>query len=375
MRLLHAGHLDVVHRLPRPQSAPDHGRNPRSALRPPLPLHRLRRHRQSGGGGGEFIAPPRKRGGGPSKHGEGARARGASKRCASSTAVGPSSEPAARSPSRRFRSRRDDAWPPSCYKSHTANPARRGLRQADRNNHERHSRQARRPPRQCARRRRRNPHRGAAQARQAHRARAHRAPDGPRLVRGARHVRRAPLHRFRHGEKPHRRRRRGHRLRHRERPHRVRLRQGFHRVRRLIVRNPRAEDHKNPGHGDARPRADRRAIRRRRRPHPGRRRRARRLRRGVQAERARLGRHPADLGDHGPLRRRRRLFAGDDRFHLHGARHQLHVRHRPGRGQNRDQRDRHRRRARRRFGARHQSRRSPTAPTTTTSRRCCRCAG
>ena len=28
---------------------------------------------------------------------------------------------------------------------------------------------------------------------------------------------------------------------------------------------------------------------------------------------------PADLRDHGPLRRRRRLFAGDDRLHLHGA--------------------------------------------------------
>ncbi len=67
-----------------------------------------------------------------------------------------------------------------------------------------------------------------------------------------------------------------------------------------------------------------------------------------------LGRHPADFGDHGPVRRRRRLFAGDDRFHLHGARHQLHVRHRPRRGQNRDQRDRHRRGARRRLGARHQ---------------------
>ncbi len=33
-----------------------------------------------------------------------------------------------------------------------------------------------------------------------------------------------------------------------------------------------------------------------------------------------LGRHPADLGDHGPLRRRCGLFAGHDRFHLHGAR-------------------------------------------------------
>ena len=31
MRLLHAGHPDVVHRFPRPQSAPDRSRNPRRA--------------------------------------------------------------------------------------------------------------------------------------------------------------------------------------------------------------------------------------------------------------------------------------------------------------------------------------------------------
>jgi hypothetical protein len=49
----------------------------------------------------------------------------------------------------------------------------------------------------------------------------------------------------------------------------------------------------------------------------------------------------------GPLRRRRRLFAGHDRLHLHGARHLLHVRHRAGRGEDRDQRDGDRGRARR----------------------------
>jgi hypothetical protein len=42
---------------------------------------------------------------------------------------------------------------------------------------------------------------------------------------------------------------------------------------------------------------------------------------------------PADLGDHGPLRRRRGLLAGDDRLHLHGEGHLLHVRHRPRRGE------------------------------------------
>ena len=78
---------------------------------------------------------------------------------------------------------------------------------------------------------------------------------------------------------------------------------------------------------------------------------------------------------HGALRRRRRLFAGDDRLHLHGARHELHVRHRPRRGEDRDQRDRHGGGARRRAGAHHAIVASPTAPTTTTSRRCCRCAG
>jgi hypothetical protein len=62
-----------------------------------------------------------------------------------------------------------------------------------------------------------------------------------------------------------------------------------------------------------------------------------------------LGRHPADFGDHGPLRGRRGLFAGDDRLHLHGEGHELHVRDRPGRGEDRDQRDRHGGRAGRRL--------------------------
>ena len=97
--------------------------------------------------------------------------------------------------------------------------------------------------------RRRGAHRGAAQARQADRARARRAAARQGLVRGVRHVRRAPLHRFRHGEDQNPRRRRGHRLGHGQRPHRVRVRQGFHRVRRLAVGDPRAEDHQGAGHG------------------------------------------------------------------------------------------------------------------------------
>ena len=80
-------------------------------------------------------------------------------------------------------------------------------------------------------------------------------------------------------------RRRGHRLGHRQRPHRVRLRQGFHRVRRLAQRGPCPEDRQDPGPGHEGAGADRRPVRRRRRPHPGRRGGARRLRRGVQAQR------------------------------------------------------------------------------------------
>ncbi len=48
------------------------------------------------------------------------------------------------------------------------------------------------------------------------------------------------------------------------------------------------------------------------------------------------GRGPADLRHHGAVRGRRRLFARDDRFHLHGARHLLHVHHRPRCGEDGD---------------------------------------
>ena len=204
--------------------------------------------------------------------------------------------------------------------------------------HEGHPRQAGTAPRAGPPGRRAGAHRGAAQARQADRPRARRAAARQGLVRGVRHVRRAPLQRLRHGEDQDPRRRRGHRLGHRERPHRVPVRQGFHRVRRLALRNPRAEDHQGAGRRHEGAGADHRPVRRRRRAHPGGRRFARRLRRGVQAQRHRLGRHPADQRHHGPVRRRRRLFAGDDRLHLHGARHELHVRHRPRRGEDRDQR-------------------------------------
>ena len=121
-----------------------------------------------------------------------------------------------------------------------------------------------------------------------------------------------------------------------------------------LVGDARAEDHQGAGHGDEGALPGHRPVRCRRRPHPGGRGRARRLWRGVQAQRHRLRRHPADQRHHGPVRRRRRLFAGDDRFHLHGARHELHVRHRARRGEDRDQRGGHRGGARRRLGAHHQ---------------------
>ena len=205
-----------------------------------------------------------------------------------------------------------------------------------------------------AARRRAGAHRGPAQQRQAHRPRAHRAADGRELLRGVRHVRRAPLPRLRHGEDQDPRRRRGHRLGHHQRPRRLRLRQGLHGVRRLAVGGARQEDHQDPGHGAAEPRAHHRPVRRRRRAHPGGRGGARRLRRGVPAQRAGLGRHPADLRHHGAVRGRRRLLAGHDRLHLHGEGHELHVRHRPRRGEDGDQRDGHRRGAGRRARAHHQ---------------------
>ena len=173
-----------------------------------------------------------------------------------------------------------------------------------------------------------------------------------RLVRGVRHVRRASLDRIRHGEVEGAGRRRRHRLGHGERPQDLRVREGFHRVRRLAVGDARAEGDETAGHGDEGARADHRPLRCGRRAHPGGRRGARRLLLRVPPQRHRLGRDPADQRHHGPVRRRRRLFAGDDRLHLHGEEHELHVRHRPRRGEDRDQRGGHRRRARRRVGAR-----------------------
>ncbi len=152
--------------------------------------------------------------------------------------------------------------------------------------HERHPRQAGAAAGRGAAGRRQKPHRGPAQARQTDRARAHRTAARQGLVRGARHVRRAPLQRLRHGEDQDPRRRRGHRLGHGQRPHGLSVLQGLHRVRRLALRGACGQDHQGAGHGDEGARAHHRPVRRRRRAHPGGRRRARRLWRGVQAQRA-----------------------------------------------------------------------------------------
>ena len=61
-----------------------------------------------------------------------------------------------------------------------------------------------------------------------------------------------------------------------------------------------------------------------------------RLRRYFPAQHAFERRDPADLRHHGPVRRRRRLFARAHRFRLHGGQDQLHVRHRSRRHQDRD---------------------------------------
>ena len=94
-----------------------------------------------------------------------------------------------------------------------------------------------------------------------------------------------------------------------------------------------------------------------RRAHPGRRRLARRLRRDLLAQRPGLRRDPADLADHGPLRRRRRLLAGDDRLHPHGRGLVVHVHHRPRRREDGDRRGGDVRGARRRSHARVEVRR------------------
>jgi hypothetical protein len=119
--------------------------------------------------------------------------------------------------------------------------------------------------------RRREADRGAARQGQADRARAARSAARRRLVRGIRHVRRAPLHRFRHGGQRRSRRRRGHRLGHGQRPPGLRVRQDFTVFGGSLSETHAAKICKVHGHGAAERRTDHRPVRCRRRAHPGRR--------------------------------------------------------------------------------------------------------
>ena len=169
---------------------------------------------------------------------------------------------------------------------------------------------------------------------QADRARAHRAAARPGHLRGARQAGHAPLPRLRDGRAGDPRRRRGHRLRPRRRPASSTSSRRTSRC--SAARSPRPTPPKickvmdlamkngapviglNDS-GGARIQEGV-AV-------------ARRLRRHLPAQHARHRRRAADLGDHGPVRRRRRLLAGDHRLHVHGEGHQLHVRHRARRHQ------------------------------------------
>ena len=145
--------------------------------------------------------------------------------------------------------------------------------------------------------------------------------------------------RLRHGRPEDPGRRRGHRLRHDQRPAGLRLQPGLHRVRRRAVEAHAEKICKvmdqamkvgapviglNDSGGA-------------------------RIQEGVaslggyadvfQRNVLASGVIPQISHDHGPVRRRRGLFAGHDRLHLHGEGQLLHVRHRPRRGEDRDARD------------------------------------
>jgi propionyl-CoA carboxylase beta chain len=111
------------------------------------------------------------------------------------------------------------------------------------------------------------------------------------------------------------------------------------------------QDH---GPGAEERRAGDRPQRLRRRAHPGGGGLARRVCRHLPPQHPGLGRRPADLGDPGAVRGRRGLLARHHRLHLHGAGDELHVRHRPQRGEDGHARGRDHGGARRRGDARQQ---------------------
>ena len=127
------------------------------------------------------------------------------------------------------------------------------------------------------------------------------------------------------------RRRRRDRLRANRRAAGLRLLAGLHGVRRVAVGGRRREDLPRDGHGREDRLPDHRPERFRRRAHPGGRRQPGRLRGHLPAQRAQFRRRAADIGHHGALRRRRRLFAGDDGLHLHGPEDVADVHHGAGR--------------------------------------------
>ena len=182
--------------------------------------------------------------------------------------------------------------------------------------------------------------REAARARQAAGAGARRAPARPGVVRRARPLRSSPRGRVRDARQapPGRRGRDG--VRHRLRAAGVRLLTGFHRLRRLVERGVRREDLQGDGHGREGRLSGRRDQRLRRRPDPGGRRLARRVRRDLLAQRPGLRGRAADLADPGAVRRRRRLLAGHHRLRADGRGDLVHVHHRPRRGEGRHGRGR-----------------------------------
>ena len=134
--------------------------------------------------------------------------------------------------------------------------------------------------------------------------RADRRAPRRRLVRRARRARPAPHDELRTGEPAALRRRRRDGVRHRRRPADLCVLPGLHGLRRQPRRGLRREDRQGHGPGDADRLPGRRHQRLRRCPHPGGRRGPRALRGDLQAQRARVGRGPADLAGHGSVRRR-----------------------------------------------------------------------
>ena len=126
---------------------------------------------------------------------------------------------------------------------------------------------------------------------------------------------------------------------------------GLRGLRRLDGRGPRAEGVQGDGPRDLHRRALRADQRLRRGADPGGRRLARRLRLHLRTQRPRERRDPADLRDHGALRRRRGLLPRDHRLHVHGEGDLAHVHHRSRRDQDGDRRGGHVRGARRRDDA------------------------